>query len=74
MVFGENEGLNFNADRVKEETAGSEETTSETTTKQPSPSAFIAPSVVGKVSDVNKELGVVFAVLALIGAVGAWLW
>ena len=79
MVFGENEGLNFDA----EETAGTEgterseateETTSETTTKQPSQTAFIAPSVVGKVSDVNKELGVVFAVLALIGAVGAWLW
>ena len=33
----------------------------------------VAPAVPSVVSDVNKELGV-FAVLALAGAVGAWLW
>ena len=75
MDFGKNEGLNFNAEKETEGTEGTEGTTSKTTTTQPSvPSAFITPSVVGKVSDVNKELGVVFAVLALAGAVGAWLW
>ena len=87
MKFGENKGLNFNA---TEGTEGSDtETESEDTegsegsegpevrdhnASQPSPSEFITPSVVGKVSDVNKELGVVFAVLALVGAVGSWLW
>ena len=76
MRFGKNEGLNFDAEEETAGTAGTER--SEATTTQPSapsvPSAFITPSVVGKVSDVNKELGVVFAVLALAGAVGAWLW
>ena len=60
MNFEVNEEVNFDADRVEEET-------------QPS-----VPSVVSKVvqsaSDVNKELGVVFGVLTLTGAVIAWLW
>ena len=86
MKFGENEGLNFEAPSEASKasegtTSKTTSSTSETTTTQPSvPSLPSVPSVlrvvsevVQSASDVNKELGVVFAVLALAGAVGAWL-
>ena len=88
MKFGENEGLNFNADMVEEEiegpegtagTQGDSESSKErnaskaTTTTQSS-----VPSVVSEVlqsaSQVNKVNKELGIVFALAGAVGAWLW
>ena len=70
MKFGENEGLNFDAT-----------TTITSTTSETQPSVPSVPSIVSKVvqsasevNKVNKELGVVFTVLAVVGAAGAWLW
>ena len=60
MNFGVNEGVNFDADRVEEDT-------------QPSVPSVVS-EVVQSASEVNKELGVVFGVLAVVGAAGAWLW
>ena len=68
-----------------EGTTSTTSTTSETATTQPSVSSVprVATAVskvvqsaseVNKVSKVNTELGVVFGVLTLAGAVIAWLW
>ena len=61
MDFGENEGLNFDA---------------ETQPSVPSAPSVVSEVVqcASQVNKVNKELSVVFTVLAVVGAVGAWCW
>ena len=82
MKFGENEGFNFEAPsegtKQSETTEGTEQSETTERSEESEVSERLVTSAGSQIYEAglkaNKELGVVFAVLALAGAVGAWLW